>query len=1125
MQSSNQGHYMTTESDSKKTALASRTRCSTRLLSDEPTGSDDFQTHRAVAEAICEMIQVESGGRRVALTGAWGGGKSSVVKMLGNAIEEDGELFIFDAWSHRGDPLRRAFLEELINFLKRKEVITEEAAEERRREISGRKKEIVTDSSPMLTTAGCIVIPFVILGLPVAVELLKKALPLSPSWLYFNVAQLIVFFLLLLAVLGAAIFKRSYAQEMKSVLVNAVGSMVNLHRKIDESTQLEGPEPSSLEFQRHFQELMILNGNSAKKLVIVIDNLDRTDRDDALAIWSTLQTFFDFQVTEESNWKQKTWLVVPFDPTALGGLWSNNEGQPAPIGQAFRDKTFQVEFRVPPLVLSNWREYLMAQLRKAMPDHPEEDFDIVFRIHRSQNAKKGTVTPRDVKVFVNKLGSLHRQWQHQFPLGVQAAYAAILDSSWDIVKMASDTSAAVWLQLPAELRTLDTCKMLAAMKYGVDADKALQVLVGPKIGTGFDAGSFDGLIDDEVEAEWFAIELESHLHQLLEEGALSSRMKAAGAIANLQRLETRYRESMLRDIAYRFTTLESMNDLDPASRDGLAAILQARTEQTFHANVLVSVLNGAATIDAADGISRRTRALGWFLIVKGLIQIVLEYHPSISVPNLLADKEWFLLEIYTELANESNNWLPLFDPGQHLPQVVGELESIIENGLLDRKYAAALKTIVRYEKTWPTEPIATKLENRLNLQAELTAVEAEAAICSLLRLWRPTALSPIDDQATSILSGLVTRGVLACQLRLMEEPEGMSAAAESAVAHFIILQDSQEPELPSEDATSGWNAFNTFLFEPTGSSDFARAIAMVVADHDLIDKFIEIGGRVERFRPAIASILYELVRDEKTSPRLFRDNILPILDVFQQNYSDEKFATIVGSGGRTELRHITASEPFKGERARLYCEIDDPEDEQFTSFLTKGLRAMGEQDWLHALEHSEMTIDILLHRAETERPITVSFPLSDAIKGYAKKRLLGPKPPKQPPGLRSLLPTISEDHRMSLLSSMLDLIWESETPGPILDEFGAEIVSARVLEQEFSKHLRDNFEKLLERKDVKALKWLANALHHSADAFIELPDAHKRAFKQKIEALSSGELGEELAEVLRELKGAVEMAL
>src|SRR5437667_6795474 len=92
--------------------------CKTILLSDEPALTDWFGSHDKLAIALADLISNEPGGRAIALTGSWGSGKSSTIKFLSEKLDEQTRVFLFNAWNHQGDSLRRTFLEQLIDYLK-----------------------------------------------------------------------------------------------------------------------------------------------------------------------------------------------------------------------------------------------------------------------------------------------------------------------------------------------------------------------------------------------------------------------------------------------------------------------------------------------------------------------------------------------------------------------------------------------------------------------------------------------------------------------------------------------------------------------------------------------------------------------------------------------------------------------------------------------------------------------------------------------------------------------------------------------------------------------------------------------------------------------------------------------
>jgi predicted KAP-like P-loop ATPase len=90
-----------------------------KLLEDVPATKDPLGAHERIAKALARLINVEVGGKTISIEGVWGAGKSTVVRMLAEIVGKSSPIrvFIYDAWVHSGDPLRRAFLTSLIDTL------------------------------------------------------------------------------------------------------------------------------------------------------------------------------------------------------------------------------------------------------------------------------------------------------------------------------------------------------------------------------------------------------------------------------------------------------------------------------------------------------------------------------------------------------------------------------------------------------------------------------------------------------------------------------------------------------------------------------------------------------------------------------------------------------------------------------------------------------------------------------------------------------------------------------------------------------------------------------------------------------------------------------------------------
>src|SRR5688572_4073841 len=91
--------------------------------------------------------------------------------------------------------------------------------------------------------------------------------------------------------------------------------------------------------------------------------------------------------------------------------------------RAYVSKTFSVVFQVPPPILTNWRRYLLKILKEAFPEYDEGELVAVREVFDSvRSSDQSTITPREMKLFVNELVVLYRQRSDEISLPIIAAY-------------------------------------------------------------------------------------------------------------------------------------------------------------------------------------------------------------------------------------------------------------------------------------------------------------------------------------------------------------------------------------------------------------------------------------------------------------------------------------------------------------------------------------------------------------------------------------------------------------------------------------------------------------------------------------------------------------------------------
>jgi len=272
------------------------------------------------------------------------------------------------------------------------------------------------------------------------------------------------------------------------------------------STSSKTLDPTSTEFRDTFVQILDeALKSSDRRQVVVIDNLDRLDPQDALSVWSSMRIFFEFDSRQDPSWASRFWIVVPFDRDALKRLWKSAQSadpdEAASLVDAFVNKTFQIVFDVAPPVVLRRIEYFRNLYSQAFPDAPK-DGDTIYRLY--DRLGPASPSPREIKLFLNKLGALYLQGRSGIALPLLALYQ---------LKQRDITPSARELLNPdfLESRTLNLLGeedwrlnwrkyVAAAAHFNVPPDEALHVLNGDKIARALESGESQavaGLIADE----------------------------------------------------------------------------------------------------------------------------------------------------------------------------------------------------------------------------------------------------------------------------------------------------------------------------------------------------------------------------------------------------------------------------------------------------------------------------------------------------------------------------------------------------------------------------------------------------------------------------------------------------
>lgn len=178
------------------------------------------------------------------------------------------------------------------------------------------------------------------------------------------------------------------------------------------------PDPTAIEFRLVFNDLMASSLKAGKRLVLVIDNLDRLAEGDAMQLWATIRSLFlgsNAALTETKGLTPPT-IILPIDEGAILRMFEiQHEPSVAErLSESFIDKTFDVTFQINEPVMSDWRDYFADKLSEAFGSLATKEVvywatKIVEEAHMGAAANK-RMTPRKIIKLINGAGALLAQW-------------------------------------------------------------------------------------------------------------------------------------------------------------------------------------------------------------------------------------------------------------------------------------------------------------------------------------------------------------------------------------------------------------------------------------------------------------------------------------------------------------------------------------------------------------------------------------------------------------------------------------------------------------------------------------------------------------------------------------------
>ncbi|MFM0431914.1 P-loop NTPase fold protein [Paraburkholderia aspalathi] len=675
------------------------------LLSDEPSANDGLGgAHERIADAIAELFNNSAGGKSIRIDGEWGAGKSTIVRMLMRKLEQtasgtsqnsgkpDYAVFLYDAWVHSGDPLKRAFFTAMLDKFQQKEWLQAVSPEKNKRReltraywddqldvLSSRVRRSQRKESPSFSIGARLSIAL-LAAFGASIPYILKLL----DYLGQNFGSTAVGLIVVVLVFATV----RYVPER-------ILNYFLLRSSDTKKTETLGDySPTSIDFQDVFGKLVaaVMEGNE-RRVIVVVDNLDRINEAEIKEVWGLLRSFLDNPIFAKTEWFHRLWVVVPVANAPKLSASISEKGELGSNSNTFLEKAFQVRFKLPPPMLHSWKSYMRVRLQEAFGAEEGNEYEDVQRIYEIYLSDAGQdkdqpvdatsrfvrahVTPRAIVSFVNDLVAMRLERGNQIGLPLLAAYQLAAASGKKDVHDLPIRSKRVDSVLKSE-RLADVWAMLHY--HAADPDEASYIVAYPVIDRALQEGNAEAVKAEVEKSPGASHILQRYIYEGLPELKGIALVRAAYALQSLlvvsspnfpdlASVSKRFSERTVANFKVAVQTqLEASVRLDIGDNlivEGVSALFDILPNRDETARLVVKLLayEGADAKTPFDNIRDGKALRNWDSWVHNLVKLVdldpirrlLQSSDGIKLHVLINEGEWATL--MARFGNAEYEWL------------------------------------------------------------------------------------------------------------------------------------------------------------------------------------------------------------------------------------------------------------------------------------------------------------------------------------------------------------------------------------------------------------------------------------------------------------------------------------
>lgn len=371
---------------------------------EQPSNEDLFtgNGHLASALAIKQTLEQQSEIKILGLEGELGAGKSSIIKMLESKLDSSYKFIYFDISTYYHNSFKSEFIKHFSNSL-----------------INSFNENINSNNIELATNKA--------LG---KTFVYKKETQSNISWLVFIFAISIIFSVryfndalnIFISTIGSWFGNKPYTPSfdatvtcllgLSPLITIAANSLCNVIRKnktrkinsigdllkrnsADTITEtlMVNKDVGGFELKEAFEE-MLKEIPTNNVIVLILDNIDRIEKDKLGEIWSDIDIFSN---VNSKNLK----IILPFSERHVSKALNKED---ATEGREYISKKLPVVFKAPPVVTANWRELFNSIWNDSIQNYDglEQSKNLISTWMKSGHQ----ITPRFIKRHINDIASI-----------------------------------------------------------------------------------------------------------------------------------------------------------------------------------------------------------------------------------------------------------------------------------------------------------------------------------------------------------------------------------------------------------------------------------------------------------------------------------------------------------------------------------------------------------------------------------------------------------------------------------------------------------------------------------------------------------------------------------------------